>query len=108
MAPVVRLRTRKMLVWSEAWNAEGEKAGKDCSLKHTPACVRVPPFLLYLAQRFTGVVDQVRWRCMSRAALVASDVIRFAHTDSSGPARCPFAPSQRNRTAASAICPQAP
>jgi len=24
-APVDRLRKRKMLVWSEAWNAEGEK-----------------------------------------------------------------------------------
>jgi len=28
--PVVRLRSRKMLVWSEAGNAEGEKGETDC------------------------------------------------------------------------------
>jgi hypothetical protein len=41
-APVVRLRTWKMLVWSEAWNAEGEKAKMGYWFKHTPTRAGVP------------------------------------------------------------------
>jgi hypothetical protein len=32
-----------MLVWSEAWNAEGEKGETDCSFKHMPPKACVPP-----------------------------------------------------------------
>jgi hypothetical protein len=38
-----------MLVWSEAWNAEGEKEKTDYCLKHTPANVRVPAALPWIA-----------------------------------------------------------
>jgi hypothetical protein len=31
-----------MLVWSEAWSAEGEKGKTSCSLKHTLARASVP------------------------------------------------------------------
>jgi hypothetical protein len=34
-APFVRLRNRKMLVWSWFWSAEGEKGETDCCVKHT-------------------------------------------------------------------------
>jgi hypothetical protein len=31
-----------VLVWSEAWNAEGEKGKTDCCFEHTPIRTRVP------------------------------------------------------------------
>ena len=39
-APVERLLTWKVLVWSEAWNAEGER-GICCYFKHTPITANV-------------------------------------------------------------------
>jgi hypothetical protein len=41
-SPFVRLLSRKMLVWSEAGNAEGEKEETCCCSKYTPAGACVP------------------------------------------------------------------
>ena len=46
--PVVRLRTWKMLVWSEAWNAEGEKGKTGCHFNHTPTTTHVPTALPFM------------------------------------------------------------
>jgi hypothetical protein len=40
-----------MLVWSQAWNAEGEKGKTRYWLKHTPASARVPAGLPFMNSR---------------------------------------------------------
>jgi hypothetical protein len=51
-APIVRLRISKMLVWSEAWDAEGEKGQTRCCFKHTPIKLRAPPSPTIIIRRF--------------------------------------------------------
>ncbi len=41
-APMVRLRSCKILVWSEAWSAKGEEGKTGYCFKHTPNRVCVP------------------------------------------------------------------
>ncbi len=50
-APVVRLRAWKMLVWSVAWNAEGEKGNTASYLEHTPARACVPADSSFISNR---------------------------------------------------------